>query len=373
MARLFRQASDATFEARLAYRGPLADPSMPRVRLDLTRDEPVLDGVARRSIYHAYPDEIPEGLTVPTYSIDELFAEKVRALAERTRPRDLYDVVFVLENRPEDLNLDRVRDLFRDKCGVKKFAPPGSGRLIALIRQATELASEWENMLGHQLPSLPPLDSFLSRIDGLFGWVDRPAPVPVSALPRVLVAADQPLVAAAGLRYWGGGVGLEAARFAGSNRVLIEFMYKGTLRRAEPYSLRRARTGNLLLYAWEAGSAHIKAFKVDEMSMLRATATPFTPRYRVEFTASGPMSAAPLPQRTSSFPRTTRVRAWPGSSLSTSGNSRRTGPIYVYECTYCGRRFEHTKHDSTLRRHKDRSGYGNCPGRRGTYVDTRYP
>ena len=31
---------------------------------------------------------------LPAYSLDELFAEKTRALFERTRPRDLYDVGF---------------------------------------------------------------------------------------------------------------------------------------------------------------------------------------------------------------------------------------------------------------------------------------
>jgi predicted nucleotidyltransferase component of viral defense system len=363
-----RERPNGTFEARLAYRGPLADPSMPRVRFDLTRHEPVLDGIARRPIFHAYPDQVPPGLTVPTYSINELFAEKVRALVERTRPRDLYDVVFVLENRPEDLDLDRVRELFREKCGVKNIAAPDSGSLITLIRAAVELASEWANMLGHQLPSLPPLDSLLARVDGLFGWIDQPAAVPAVALPAVRVAANHPLVVAAGLRYWGGGVALEAVRFAGSNRLLVEFMYHGTLRRAEPYSLRRAQTGSILLYAWESGSTHIKAFNVEEISMLRATTAPFTPRYRVEFAASGPMEVAPLPARSPSASRIT------GSHRSSGayGYPRRAGPIYVYECTYCGRRFDHSKRDPTLRSHKDRGGYGKCPGRRGTLVDTKY-
>ena len=98
---------EATFEARIGYRGPMADPSLPRVRFDLTRQEPLLDGVDRRGVFHAYPDALPAGLSVATYSIDELFAEKLRALTERTRPRDLYDVVFMLENRRDALDLNR--------------------------------------------------------------------------------------------------------------------------------------------------------------------------------------------------------------------------------------------------------------------------
>lgn len=365
-----RERPNGSFEARVAYRGPLADPSMPRVRFDLTRSEPVLDGIARRPVFHAYPDAIPAALTVSTYTIDELFAEKVRALAERTRPRDLYDVVFVLENRPEDLNLDRVRELFREKCAVKKFAAPSSEALIALIRGAVELASEWENMLGHQLPSLPPLEFYQSRVDGLFGWIDQPTAAPEIALPRMSVGADQPIIASAGLQYWGGGVALEAVRFAGSNRLLVEFMYHGKMRRAEPYSLRRARTGNILLYAWESDSPTIKAFKVDEITMLRATTTPFVPRYRVEFTAGGPIAVAEMPARVSSGPR--YVPTPRSSSRGYGTYPRQAGPTYVYECTSCGRKFNHTKRDPTLRQHMDRSGYGKCPGRRGYLVDIKY-
>jgi predicted nucleotidyltransferase component of viral defense system len=37
---------------------------------------------------------VPEGgISARCYAYEEVFGEKVRALAERTRPRDLYDVV----------------------------------------------------------------------------------------------------------------------------------------------------------------------------------------------------------------------------------------------------------------------------------------
>ena len=149
-------------------------------------------------------------------------------------------------------------------------------------------------------------------------------------------------------------------------------MYNGRLRRAEPYSLRRARTGNILLYAWEEGSTHIKAFDTRRIGQLRATGIPFSPRYRIEFMASGPMST-PLARIRPASGLGPPSLARPVRSPRRSYSTRSTGPVYVYECTYCGRQFNHTKRDPTLRRHKDRGGYGNCPGRHGTYVDTRYP
>ncbi len=272
-----------TFEARLGYRGPLAVPTSPKVRVDITRHEPILEGVTRQSVFHAYPDPLPAGLAVATYSIDELFAEKTRALIERTRPRDLYDVVFILENRSQALNRRRVRDLLREKCKVKGITAPTAASIIETINGSAELRSEWKNMLGHQLPGLPPIDSLLERVGRLFEWVDRPEAAPIPTLQPAAVGVGEELVAAAGLEYWGSGVSVEALRFAGTNRLKVEFTYHRRLRAVEPYSLRRAiGTGNLLLYGWEDGAAHIKAYTVREMSGVRATSIPFTPRYRRE-------------------------------------------------------------------------------------------
>lgn len=362
----------ATFEASIEYRGPMADPGGPRVRFDLTRQEPVLDGVAHRSVFHAYPDAFPANLLVATYSIDELFAEKLRALTERTRPRDLYDVVFMLENRVDALNLERSRELFRGKCAVKQLAIPTTDQLLAVVRGADELRSEWSNMLAHQLPELPPLDAILLRLDSLFAWLSRPDAIPVPAMATVAARADEELVAAAGLQYWGSGVRLEAVRFAGANRLMVEFTYNGERRLVEPYSLRRASTGNILLYAWEVSSDQIKAFNTARISDLRATTRPFTPRFRVEFAAAGPMAVPSMQQRAPSATTASRPRSPRATQSTGRRGSPRSGVVYVYQCPYCNKRFEHSNADSTLRAHKNAGGNGQCPGRSGYLVTTRY-
>jgi len=280
-----------TFQGRIGYRGPLAYPGPPRVLFDLTRHEPVLDAPAQRTVYHPYPDILPAGVTVPTYSFDELLAEKIRALYERSRPRDLYDVVFLLENHPDAFDFEGARALFRDKCASKKIVAPSSAKLLTTVRSAEELRSEWENMLAHQLPTLPDLDELLPRLPELLLWIDEPAMVPPA---MKLVAPPIPATAGAlpspGIQYWGGGSTIETLRFAGGNRLLVEYDYDGRDRRAEPYSLRQARTGNVLLYARETGAAHIKAFNVSKIRNLRATSRSFAPRYRVEL--SGPATAS---------------------------------------------------------------------------------
>jgi hypothetical protein len=36
-----------------------------------------------------------------------------------------------------------------------------------------ELASQWDNMLAHQLSSLPPLESFWNDIQPFFDWIEE--------------------------------------------------------------------------------------------------------------------------------------------------------------------------------------------------------
>jgi predicted nucleotidyltransferase component of viral defense system len=347
-----------TFEGKIGYRGPLGIVSTPRILFDLTRHEPLLGEPESRPVFHPYPDQLPEGTTVRAYYLEELLAEKTRALLERTRPRDLYDVVFLLESRAADFDLDEARGLFRGKCEAKSLTPPSSAELMAVARSAVELRSEWENMLARQLPSLPPFEGYLSRLEPSLRWIDAPV-MAVPILPA-FAPPGQTVEAPAGVMYWGLGVPLETARYAGINRLLIEFTYKGRNRRAEPYSLRRAQTGNLLLYAWEIGSTHIKAFNVRGISNLRVTSTPFKARYRIEFSPAGIIGAPPISRVSSgSLGRSvarTRTR-W--------GSSR----VYVFQCGTCQKLFRHSKNDSTLRTHKTRGGW-RCPGRRGYLIRT---
>jgi len=104
-----------TTQGRIAYRGPNGNPNMPKAKLDLTSDEVLVDRSAFRPVGHPYSDRLPiDG--VLTYSIAELFGEKLRALAERCRPRDLYDVVH-MHRHPDLIGLSgAVRQVVDRKC-----------------------------------------------------------------------------------------------------------------------------------------------------------------------------------------------------------------------------------------------------------------
>jgi predicted nucleotidyltransferase component of viral defense system len=272
----------STYQGKLSYQGPLAVPTWPRILLDITQHEAVVAPPSRRPTFHPYPDGLPEGAGVLCYSLEELFAEKTRALHERTRPRDLYDVVHLSERRNE-VTLDSVREVLTEKCVSKGVIPPTSASLIALATGSEELKADWNHMLAHQLPSVPALDGLLARLDEVLDWIDAPRSAP-TPLRELTVKPGETRVRPRGGQYWGGGQKLEVVRFAGANRLKVAFRYHSKLRIAEPYSFRRKSNGNLLLYAWEDGAPSIKAFITTEMYDVEVTNQPFQPKYRVEFT-----------------------------------------------------------------------------------------
>ena len=83
------------------------------------------------------------------------------------------------------------------------------------------------------------------------------------------------------------GKNIDQIRNAASNRLLAAFDYSCVRRVVEPYSLRRPRTGNLLLYVFEASKGGfrgggIKAFKINEISNVEITQKVFQPKYVIQ-------------------------------------------------------------------------------------------
>src|ERR1044072_1127942 len=205
-----------TFQGRVYFRGPLQRmPTSASVIFDITNQERVVAAAVVRAVFHPYSDDLPEALTVQCYSLEELLAEKTRALFERTRPRDLYDVVYLLENCLDAIDLSATRDVFIAKCDYKGLRAPSSKELLAIVQNNEELKAEWANMLAHQLPNLPIIDDMLTRFESLIGWIDQPEFVPAEAALGTAVAAstDYRSIPLSGIRYWGGGSPVERIRF----------------------------------------------------------------------------------------------------------------------------------------------------------------
>lgn len=74
-------------------------------------------------------------------------------MMERSRPRDLYDIVNLFRRPEFSADAPRVHRILVAKCEHKGIDVPTLDALDASPFRA-ELQSEWGNMLAHQLPAL---------------------------------------------------------------------------------------------------------------------------------------------------------------------------------------------------------------------------
>lgn len=301
--RLTTHASGNYTEGRIYYRGPRNARNVASIRVDLLASEAVVRPTVLQPIAHAYPDTLPEPATVRCYGFEEVFAEKVRAMGERSRPRDLYDIVHLFRRRDLRHHSDIVREVLAEKCAHKGIPIP-SLQLLTESPQRGDLETEWGNMLAHQLPELPPFESFWSELPTLFAWLN--GEVGEDELEPVATAEelDEVWQPPATLWSWGMGVPVESIRFAASNHLCVELGYQGTARLIEPYSFRRTKAGHLLLFAIKCQTRELRGYRLDRIQSVRVTTTPFRPVHIIEIGGSGPVSAPRLRHsRVASRPR----------------------------------------------------------------------
>lgn len=158
-------------QGRIRYRGPLLHRSnFPKIKIDISSHEPVITEPKMRKILHNYSDELGGSGQIISYSFEEMFAEKIRALADRARPRDLFDVIYL--NRQTDYLIDKplIRSILVKKCKSGNILYPS----LSSIKNhpfRNSLSREWKNMLGHQISPLNQLEEYLEKLPALFEWL----------------------------------------------------------------------------------------------------------------------------------------------------------------------------------------------------------
>lgn len=141
-----------------------------RLKVEITIDEPVVLRPEYRSIFH----DFPESLTgeVPVYQLQEIVAEKLRALLQSHAriedrgwgtgrvSRDYYDLWYLLINI--DLSGDELVDLTRKKSAHRNVQAKAVGDFFSPALQ--ELARrQWEKQLLIFVPTAPDVDVVLEE------------------------------------------------------------------------------------------------------------------------------------------------------------------------------------------------------------------
>ena len=142
------------YEVRVYFRILRKSGSPLRVKIDITKrnKEAIVLPLEKRKIIHPYSDNC--NAEVLAYSLQEIFAEKIRSLFQRTRPRDLYDVWHLSK-----LELD-VCKIINEKFRFKGV----EFNVDSLLNRKDDFKNAWESSLRHQMRDLPDFNT-------VFGYV----------------------------------------------------------------------------------------------------------------------------------------------------------------------------------------------------------
>ena len=154
-----KDPGDFQIEIPVEYtRGGARRQGLPQVKVHLTFDEPVLDEPIVRSVEPAYSDL--SAFRITAYSKREIVAEKLRSLLQQQkkwpRPRDLYDLWYILCKSEERFLWKELRPLFDEKCRVRGVQPDIESLTSDMLREWNENA--WFNRLGPMLKDVPDFD-----------------------------------------------------------------------------------------------------------------------------------------------------------------------------------------------------------------------
>lgn len=158
--RVTKTGFKATARFRILNRGSA---SPVKIDLDLTGpdQEEILLQISERPVFHPYSDGL--SVTVTSYALEEIMAEKIRSLFQRSRSRDLYDLVQLADR----VNRRAVKSILHRKCDSKGVVVD----MAVLAEKREHFKALWQVSLGHQMSGVPDFDeSFEKMLDEIEGY-----------------------------------------------------------------------------------------------------------------------------------------------------------------------------------------------------------
>ena len=153
----------------LHYIGPLGGNAENKsIKVDISPKEMMCEEPISQPVIRPYYD-LEEEYEIHCYSLDEVISEKLRSLMQRTEPRDLYDIWYLLEKEGKD-----IRDYvfcFQDKAKFKDLNPDN---LVAVVTgKKAKFAAQWEGRLSKQMNEIPEFEEAWRELGGHWREFDK--------------------------------------------------------------------------------------------------------------------------------------------------------------------------------------------------------
>lgn len=158
---LIHQNQPKGYQAKLRYWGanhsknqqpPSPERWLTKIKLEISTDEVLVTTPQHQAINHPYSDELIKDMPVACYTIDEILAEKLRSLMQRsyTAPRDFYDL-YQLTNDFSNKDWQRIKLFFKEKMKHKGLTYDDLTELVN-DKSLDRVSRAWDSSLAHQIP-----------------------------------------------------------------------------------------------------------------------------------------------------------------------------------------------------------------------------
>lgn len=139
-----------------------------KIILEIRHFELMLFENIEREIIHNYSDTELIVNTIPCYSIEEVLAEKMRALIQRNRgeARDYFDLWYI-KTHINEIDWQGVKEAFFKKCTFKNIVFDDVSDLFKPERMK-QVAITWDKRLSHQLQTQVDRSSVMNELEVFF-------------------------------------------------------------------------------------------------------------------------------------------------------------------------------------------------------------
>ena len=122
-----------------------------KIKLEISTEEICLLPADYREVNHPYPDSLLIPKLIPCYSLQEIIAEKLRSLVQRsyTAPRDYYDLYQLTLDMTKKEWKD-IRPIFLKKMEHKGIIYTGPEQLVN-EKSIVQIRKAWDASIAHQI------------------------------------------------------------------------------------------------------------------------------------------------------------------------------------------------------------------------------
>lgn len=162
------------YKGRLYFIGPRRQRSPRRLNVDIDCSEEIILSPSLLGLEHPYSDAGDCRALVSTYPLEEILAEKLRALItpERIRARHFFDVWYILLRYPGKLDADEAKRIFHLKCADKDIEFESVADFFKRDR-LEKYERDWKRSLKHLMREVPPFQrvrqELVSALQNLLG------------------------------------------------------------------------------------------------------------------------------------------------------------------------------------------------------------